>query len=132
MISNAKARAFVLVILVSAWLPGWAAAAGPTQERCVRLEDTQISGATCKGLIRNGCDHPVRLTVQYEVHLRRIVILPITAEGPGSKIEDAGTAKGSEQGRLAPGESRWFAHQSTGKGIEVAQCRVVFSYAWGE
>ncbi len=136
MISNEKTRAAVLAavlaIVVLTGLSGRSRAAGSTEERCVRLEDTKIVGATCKGFIRNGCDHPVLLTVRYNVNLRRVVVLPITAEGPASKIEDAGTVEGSEQGRLEPGESRWFAHESPGQGVEVAQCRVTFSYTWME
>jgi hypothetical protein len=134
MISNRKTcaavPAVVLAVVLLTGLSGRSHAAGPVEERCVRLDETKIVGATCKGLIRNGCDHPVLLTVRYKVDLRRVVVLPITAEGPASKIEDAGTVEGSEQGQLAPGQSRWFAHESPGEGIEVAQCRVTFSYTW--
>ncbi len=111
-----------------------AAAAGEDEpgkiatERCVKLAETKIVGPICKVFIRNDCTHPVDLTIRYKMALRRLVILPIIAEGNSTEYQDAGTAEAEQARHLEAGEAGWFVNKSEGKGIEVAQCNVGFSY----
>lgn len=97
-------------------------------ETCVQLKETKISGKICRGLIANACDHEVELTIQYDLALRRLIIHPVTAEGPASSYVDGGRASETHKGTLDPGESKWFEHVAEGKGIEIARCKMGFSY----
>jgi hypothetical protein len=129
-LTRALARGVAFLLLAAAAWPGSAFAV--EQENCVRLDDTRIIGPICKGFIRNDCAHPVDLTVRHEVALRRLVIHPVTAEGPGSSYVDAGTDRSEKSHRLEAGESQWYVHRSPGVGIEVARCRVSFNYTYQE
>ena len=99
-----------------------------TTEHCVKLTETAIIGPICKAFIRNDCTHPVDLTIRYKLALRRLVILPIIAEGNSTEYQDAGTAEAEQARHLEAGEAGWFVKKSDGKGIEVARCNVGFSY----
>ncbi len=127
---RAAALGIAALLLTAISWPGGASAV--ERENCVSLDDTRIIGPICKGLIRNGCNHPVDLTVVHEVALRRLVIHPVTAEGPGSSYVDAGTGRNEAKQRLEAGESQWFVHRSPGVGIEVARCQVRFTYTYQE
>lgn len=111
-----------------------AAAAGDAEpgkvatEHCVKLEETKIIGPICKVFIRNDCTHPVDLTIHYKLVLRRLVVLPIIAEGNSTEYQSAGTADAEQARPLKAGEAGWFVNKSEGKGIEVAKCNVAFSY----
>lgn len=97
-------------------------------EHCVKLAETKIIGPICKVFIRNDCTHPVDLTIRFNLALRRLVILPIIAEGHSTEYQDAGMAEAEQARHLAAGEAGWFVNKSEGKGIEVATCNVGFSY----
>jgi hypothetical protein len=127
---RAAALGLAALLLAAVLWPGGASAV--ERENCVSLDDTRIIGPICKGLIRNNCNHPVDLTVVHEVVLRRLVIHPVRAEGPGSSYVDAGTDRHEAKQRLEAGESQWFVHRSPGVGIEVARCQVRFSYTYQE
>ncbi len=101
-----------------------------TTEHCVKLAETKIIGPICKVFIRNDCTHPVDLTIRYTLVLRRLVILPIIAEGNSTEYQAAGTAEAEQARPLEAGEAGWFINKSEGKGIEVAKCNVGFSYTY--
>lgn len=99
-------------------------------EKCVSLAETKIIGPICKVFIRNDCEHEVDLTIRFNVALRRLVILPIVAEGNSTEYQDAGTAETEQTGRLEAGEAGWYVNKNEGKGIEVARCEAGFSYTY--
>jgi len=104
----------------------------PTRENCARLKETKILGPICKGFIQNDCSHPVDMTVRYRMTLRRLIVLPIMAEGPPMEYEDAGTAEKEGSYHLEAGEGGWFVQKNEGEGIEVANCNIGFSYTYKE
>lgn len=123
----------VMAALLALLMPGCdAARAKPKMktERCVSLDETKIAGPICKVFIRNDCTHPVDLKIRFSVKLRRLVILPIIAEGNSSRYEDAGPAEAEQTARLEAGEAAWYVNKSEGKGIEVARCEAGFSYTY--
>ncbi len=72
------------------------------------------------------------MKVRYRMVLRRVVILPITAEGPSMEYQDAGSAEKEQEYRLEAGEGQWFVQKNDGEGIEVADCKMGFSYSYKE
>jgi hypothetical protein len=104
------------------------AAPPPTRETCARLKETKILGPICKGFIQNDCSHVLDMTVRYKMKLRRLIVLPVMAEGPPTEYQDAGTAEKEQNYRLESGEGEWFVQTNEGKGIEVAECKISFSY----
>ena len=114
--------------------PAEAAEAAPeiVQEKCAKLRETKLQGPICKGFIQNDCTHAVDMTVRFRMTLRRVVILPVTAEGPSMEYQDAGTAEKEQQYRLEAGEGQWFVQKNEGQGIEVADCKMGFSYSYEE
>ncbi|MDP3938441.1 MAG: hypothetical protein Q8R92_09915 [Deltaproteobacteria bacterium] len=104
----------------------------PARETCARLRETKILGPICKGFIQNDCTHAIDMTVRYRMVLRRVVILPITAEGPSMEYQDAGNAEKEQQYHLESGEGQWFVQKNEGAGIEVADCKMGFSYTYKE
>lgn len=108
------------------------AAPAPVRETCARLRETKIQGPICKGFIQNDCAHAIEMTVTYVMALRRVVILPVMAEGPSMEYQDAGTVEKAQDYSLAAGEGGWFVQKNDGEGIEVASCKMRFSYTYEE
>lgn len=123
----------VLAAAVSLLLPACESARAKTRvktEKCVSLDQTKIAGPICKVFIRNDCTHPVDLKIRFSTTLRKLVILPIIAEGNSTEYQDAGSAEAEQSARLEAGEAEWYVNKNEGKGIEVARCEAGFSYTY--
>ena len=128
----ASALAILLLAIAPAPVRASEGAAAPVRETCASLRETKIQGPICKGFIQNDCAHGIDMTVRHVMTLRRVVVLPVMAEGPSMEYQDAGTVEKEQAHSLDAGEGAWYVQKNDGKGIEVASCKMSFSYTYEE